>query len=199
MQLFGNISKSYTWTTYAIQTLISLGYHTITSSAVNTEQDEAIQASLMWCHLFDKSMSTLLQRPQMLPKLQLPLASLLHSDPSSGMTQFVLVLLSISEVQEAVLNLHPTIHARNQTALTASINSIRSKMTSIQASLDIVRVLHYTKISLIPTNGLTGVFEWGSSLSRTHPNIFARFHVQCRLDVSFEIESNGNGFPRHKS
>jgi hypothetical protein len=121
------------------RTLVALGYHSINYTAENGQNDEEIVRSIACCYQLDKSMSLLLQKPQVLPKLSAQPASLLCSKIVNAPMQIFQLSIELAQAQEAALNLVAS-HGRNEnSSLVESINSIDHDMIVLYRKIKQVR------------------------------------------------------------
>jgi len=140
MYIAGNPSSCWTFTAYASQTLVALGYHTLREPIAQSDEDVEIHAAMAWCYHFDRVMSLLLCRPLSLPPIQFPIASLVPHNPGNSMAIFATVMLELVPVHERILELSLITHRERASRPEASLNEeltyLRSKMDEIYEMME---------------------------------------------------------------
>lgn len=141
MQMLGAMPHASQLTTYASQVLISLGYHSLEDSPRREDLSEQYLC-ICECYVLDKFFSTLLFRPQSLPKLSFKPSTAFRHDMSMMLYPISLTLLELAEVLEGLSSA-----VRNQrTAMDAGqvqmpFRSLEEQMYDIHARMDEVSAI----------------------------------------------------------
>jgi len=160
MQDLGNVSGAWAITIAASCTLVALGYHTMTYTEENVERNEEVMRCIAWCYQIDKSMSLLLQRPPLLPKLSVSPVSLLSTHPTNAARSLFQLSIELSQAQEATLDLVSSPGRMERSKLLDGINSIHHDMVALHEKIiQVSGASSSSKMTKSLTSNSTGYIE----------------------------------------
>lgn len=137
-------------TAYASRTLVALGYHTLSGTVPETEEQEEINAAVAWCYHFDRLMSLLLLRPPSLPNLNITVSSLVKHDPANPMSIFATVMLEMVPIYEKILQLtleSPSSAPREpRSSIQSEVADLLRRLEDISTMMEKVRGIHASDI-----------------------------------------------------
>lgn len=143
MQVVGDAISCWYLTASASHTLVALGYHNLRHTAPRTDADEEIHAAVAWCYHLDASMSMVLVRPLSLPRILVPVASLLKPNPLNPLTTFVIMALELVPVQQKIVGITlssgPSHDSRSQSSIDVEVALLRRQMAEIFARMEKAR------------------------------------------------------------
>lgn len=99
-QIMGNPTQCWELTAHASRTIVALGYHQISKTTPETDEEKEIYAIVAHCAELDSVMSLLLLRPRSLPRMQVKASDLLRKDKSNTLS-----VLELVSVQDKILDL----------------------------------------------------------------------------------------------
>lgn len=99
-QIMGNPTQCWELTAHASRTIVALGYHQISKTTPETDEEKEIYAIVAHCAELDSVMSLLLLRPRSLPRMQVKVSDLLRKDKSNTLS-----VLELVSVQDKILDL----------------------------------------------------------------------------------------------
>ncbi|KAJ4304688.1 hypothetical protein N0V90_000215 [Kalmusia sp. IMI 367209] len=142
MYIIGNSTSCWSLTAHASRTLVALGYHNVHNLISKSEQDQEIHAAVAWCYHFDSIMGLLLLRPPSLPKLQVPISSLVEYNPHNPMAIFALIMLELVPIHEKLLDftLPGQTKDMSKSEVGTQVDDLRAKMDKIYSMVEQVRM-----------------------------------------------------------
>jgi hypothetical protein len=148
MQYLGNVSQSWILNSYAARLVAALGYHEIGSSHQNSELDEEISSSVIWCYYLDRTLSSLLYRPLSLPEPRISPAKMISARPSLPHMPLFRILLDLAQVQGELSNCGK---AADTGQIIVNHSKLQEKMEMIHSSLQSVSLISQACL-VVPTD-----------------------------------------------